>query len=782
MPIEYGDETVTLVEIDQPFCLETYGVAPCVAALGTTGTKKCYNTRFTCQDSPNYNPADKVLKFSFSQEGIKQYGLVIPSLQKVNTSPLRVNIGAMDPDMGAFGERETVTLTFNDHKHSDLVVDQYRTERLNAHGQGGIEGFDPYERGTFWAKWLVRNPYHEGYAVRIKEGVMGDLETDLRVRHYVIDKIDGPSNGRVTVHLKDLFSLVEDRKTQAPVANTGELSANITAGDGSLTLFPGGIGNTEYAASGRVAIGDEIMDFTRVADVLTLTARGVLNTTAAAHENEDKVQQVLEYAAQRPDTIIKDLLTTFTEITLANIPVADWTAEIDNFLPTLYTAYIAEPTPVLDLIAELAEQVGFTMWPDVETNLIRLKAVGSNIVPVVTADDDAWVIADSMTIERDPDQRVSRVQVFYGQINPLEDLDDEKNYRSRVESIDLAAESSDQYGTKSIRQVFSRWIPQFGRATATTVSDLLLTLFRDPPFRAKFDLDIQRAGQLVIADPFTLKTRAVVDDLGAVDPNTLLPMAIARGETSLAIEAQKLNLFTLITQERIINIDDDVNNVNLRTLHDSLYIPPVSGVTVKFIIGAGVIVGGDNGTPSAMETGSWPDGVILSLELKATAFICGPGGNGGNANGTSANNGTPGGLALLCQFAMEIINNGVLGGGGGGGGGATAQGSSIGTGGGGGAGTNNLQGGNQVKGGNKGSSTGASTQSTDGTLQNGGVGATAFLSSGGDGGDLGAPGNIGTLTLGEGLIGSGGPAGVAVDGDSLVTYNPLGDIRGARIN
>ena len=39
MSIEYGDETVTLVEIDQPFCLETYSVAPCVAALGTTGTR-----------------------------------------------------------------------------------------------------------------------------------------------------------------------------------------------------------------------------------------------------------------------------------------------------------------------------------------------------------------------------------------------------------------------------------------------------------------------------------------------------------------------------------------------------------------------------------------------------------------------------------------------------------------------------------------------------------------------------------------------------------------------
>jgi len=767
MSIDYGDETVTLVEIDQPFCQETYSVSPCVAALGTTGTKKCYNTRFTCQDAPNYNPADKVLKFAFAQEGLKQYGLVIPSLRRVNTSPLRVNIGAMDPDMGAFGERETVTLTFNDHKHSDLVVDQYRTERPNAHNQVGIEGFDPYEQGTFWAKFLVRNPYHEGYAVRIREGRMGDFETDLRVRHYVIDKIDGPSKGRVTIHLKDLFSLIEERKAQAPVANTGELDANITAAAGSLTLSPAGIGDTEYAASGRVAIGGEIMDFTRVADVLTLTARGVLNTPAESHDAEDKVQEVLEFAGQRPDTIIKDLLTKFTKITLANIPVADWTAEVDNFLPTLYTAVIAEPTPVLDLIAELAEQVGFTLWPDVETNLIRLKSIGNNIVPVLTVDDDTWVMADTLTIQRDPDQRVSRVQVFYGQINPLEDLEDEKNYRSRVEARDVDAESPDQYGTKSIRKVFSRWIAQFGRTTATTLSDLILNLFRDPPFRTSFELDIQRAGQLVIADPFTLTTRDVLDDLGAEALNTYLPMSISRGETSLIIEAQKLNLFAPISQDRIINIDDDVNNVNLRTLHDSLYIQPVSGNTVKFIIGASAIVGSDNLTSPAMQTGSWPTGVTVSLEIKATAFLFGAGGNGGNWVG----GGQPGRLALKVLFAIKIINNGVIGGGGGGGGSADSGATG---GGGGGAGTNTLVGLDQVRGGFGGAGNpffpNPPPAGQNGALETGGNGGPGA----GNGGDLGQAGQVGGT--------SAGAAGVAVDGDSLVTYDVLGDIRGARIN
>lgn len=55
--MNYGREAITLVEIDQPLCRNVYGVAPCAAALGTTGTRKCFNTRVTCQDPDHYDVA-----------------------------------------------------------------------------------------------------------------------------------------------------------------------------------------------------------------------------------------------------------------------------------------------------------------------------------------------------------------------------------------------------------------------------------------------------------------------------------------------------------------------------------------------------------------------------------------------------------------------------------------------------------------------------------------------------------------------------------------------------
>lgn len=53
-------EPLTIVELEVDQCRLMYGESPCSAVLGTTGVRKCYNTRSTCQDPTNYDssPAD----------------------------------------------------------------------------------------------------------------------------------------------------------------------------------------------------------------------------------------------------------------------------------------------------------------------------------------------------------------------------------------------------------------------------------------------------------------------------------------------------------------------------------------------------------------------------------------------------------------------------------------------------------------------------------------------------------------------------------------------------
>jgi hypothetical protein len=47
--VKVGRRPITIVEVDLDFCQNTYGLAPCTAAIGTTGTVKCFNTFKSCQ-------------------------------------------------------------------------------------------------------------------------------------------------------------------------------------------------------------------------------------------------------------------------------------------------------------------------------------------------------------------------------------------------------------------------------------------------------------------------------------------------------------------------------------------------------------------------------------------------------------------------------------------------------------------------------------------------------------------------------------------------------------
>ena len=798
---DYGAEIVTIVEIDVPFCDLVYGESPCSAVLGETGARKCFNTAATCQDRENFSPATLTLRFGMAQSGIQQYGPITPNLRGVDISPLEINIGGMDDSTSPFGRRETCNLLFDDHQHSDVQRDKYRLERYSGDAQDSGEGYDPYERGTHWGKFIARHPFHEGYAVRVYQGEMGQDIADMRVRRYLIDKINGPDDGQVRVACKDLFSLVESRKAKAPRASRGELASDISESASEANLSPPGIGDEEYPSSGWVAINDEAIAFTRSGDTLTLTERGALGTTAEEHENEDKVQIVLAYEAQEVPDIVEDLLVNFANVPSANIPKSDWDAEADDNIQALYTAYIAEPVAVEDLVGELAVQAGFSIWPDVETNLIRLRAIVPPVLqdpgPIVT--DNDWIREGSFSIQRQPQKRVSQVWVYYGQRNPLEDVDEPTNYASRVIRADLDAQLDEEYGTPSVREVFGRWIPQFGRGVAETAGDRILSIFRDPPLRGKFNTDVSRDGELQLAEPFRLRTDDVQDDTGERRQTNHVPIQLFRDNKNVSVKFQELDFFTLPDEGFNLFIDADTNNFNVRSEFETLFGQPSEGDVVNVFIAQGVVVGSSSKSEPAMIVGDWPDDVEIKISLAQGALIAGRGGvggkggsvdstsgphlGGGGGGGASLQEGGPpgenlpgtssvqepplpgeqGGPAFSTEYPVTIDNSGTIAGGGGGGGGGGAA--------------------------WFGPSNSPSPEPGDSAfLMTGGEGGAgdAEAGDGGKGGDIGQDGSRGedawdlSQEAAEGA--DGGSVGPAIDGESFITYDNEGTILGDRIN
>ena len=148
-------------------------------------------------------------------------------------------------------------------------------------------------------------------------------------------------------------------------------------------------------------------------------------------------------------------------------------------------------------------------------------------------------------------------------------------------------------------------------------------------------------------------------------------------------------------------------------------------------------------TDVALRTGVWPSGTELQVDIGASGYLTGAGGDGGRANqgnSNDADSGENGTSALGVEYAATINNNGVIRcgyGGGGGGSGASNDPSDKSTtdfgrsggGGGGGAGLPAGTGGGGGTGGFNGSG-----------LIDGEAGDDGSLSAGGDGGDAGAEG------------------------------------------
>lgn len=768
-------QALTYVEIDVPVCSLDYGVTPCAASIPETGERKCFNTRKTCQDRPNYAEQLVTLRYSVPTAYLPPEIDSIPSIRDVNFSPVTISLGEN------IGQRATVTVKLGDHPHSDAGegYDRYHAERP----------YSPWDQGSYWGKFRARQPFLRGRAVRLISGQVGDALADMETRHFVIESTSGPGiDGEFKIVGKDILKLAGGDRAQAPKLSNGFLGSGISASATSATLSPSGIGDAEYPASGRVAIGgQEICSFTRSGDTLTLT-RGQLNTTAQAHSAQDRVQVVLAYEAQDAADIISDLLQAYANVGASYVPLTTWQAETAQFLDVVYTAYITEPTPVADLVSELVTQAALAIWWDDVARKLRLQVLRSVDVLAAVYDRDD-VIGGSLKITEQPNRRISRVQLYFAQLNPLRPLSDLDNFRSSVEVVETDAEAD--YGSVVIRQVLSRWIPALGRTVAQKAANKLLARYRDPPRRFVFDVLRYTGAPLpVLGAGYRLEARPLQDATGAVASVPIQVTRLTPDAAMIRVEAEEM-LFTEqqdAVVDRTIIIDFDTLNINLRTAHDILFPAPESGDEILCRINAGVVVGSASSGLAAFDVGIWPAGVQIILELYGR--IQGRGGDGGNGGaGPGATNGgagSHGGIALYTRTDITVryfSAAAVWGGGGGGGGGSGVFPPRVpshwgGGGGGGGAGTN--PGALGVGAYNQNAPI---TPGSNGTPTAGGSGDVyQYYSSGGDGGDPGLPGQAGHTSL-YSVGGAGGNAGAAIDGDSYVTIESgTADIRGPTVN
>lgn len=522
-------------------------------------------------------------------------------------------------------------------------------------------------------------------------------------------------------------------------------------------------------------------------DHLAILSRGEFNTTAQEHEAGERVQLVIYYEGKDPADILHDMYTKFGAVPDEYIPLTTWQSETDTHLGVLYTAVLAIPTPVRDLASELIEQAALVQWWDDLNQEIGLQVLRAVPASAQIFNEDN-TLEGSIRIATQDEKRLSQVWTFFAQIDPLTSLTDDRNYRSVAVKIDTEAE--EDYTVPAIKKVYSRWIPLGGRTTADRVNDILLSRFRTPPRKFEFEVmrNVPGAADVQLAGGYQLQNRFLQNANGSAET---VPVQVTRLHPlpdRYRVEAEEI-LFTgdaLDLAYRVITIDVDTFNVNLRDLHDQLFPSPEDYEDIEsitFVIETGVIVGSTSTTLPAVDSGEWPVGVEPHLQINGR--IQGKGGAGAagrvtNLGGSaSGRNGSRGGTALLVRapITMTSTDGGIWAGGGGGGSGFNSD-NLAGGGGGGGAGS---QGGDGGAAGTYNPPTNpAATAGQPGTSEEGGVPGTGSGSR--DGGAGGGPAEAGDD--GEtGLGGGGGAPGDAIDGVSFITLvGPAGDHRGDEIN
>jgi len=528
--VEFATRPIEIVEIIQPLCSRIFGSSPCLA----TGDK-CWNTDQTCKYREALDlsksltlrfVADDVYEWqdndtnllteggdtlvtenddAFLIDLLYQPSLAIPALANYQTAPTVLNVASGSRDKGPLGYRAVCQVSIKDFPWNDIGTDPYVSTRT----------YKPDQVGSFWTKWLARNPFHVGYTLNIYEGTIGQRLSEMTKREYVIEKIDRGKDG-VSIVAKDILRKITDTNLTAPFLSRGELSAAITNSQTNLTVAGALI--SEYEAAGYIRINSEIISYTQIYETtggnlyFDGLTRGLAGTTAAAHGQNDRVQRVIYYNAKPFNEILYDLFVTWGGIPASYIDATAWADEKTLYRPDYdFTTYIAEPTKIDELAAEVCLQAVANVWWDERIQQIIMRAVKPEPAPTLLTDDDA-IIAGSVTIKEKPEERASQTHVYYLQRTPIPSVTDKTNY-SRV-SVYIDVNKQIQYGGEpQIRELFCRFIAT--QAIANTLAQTYLNRFSDVRREIQFDLSAKDASNIWTGSVVTIRHYLDVEFTGA---------------------------------------------------------------------------------------------------------------------------------------------------------------------------------------------------------------------------------------------------------------------------
>ena len=506
---------VQAIELRQKRCNLRFGIGAC----GAVGSPKCFQTYETCKFRSAFNLGGQ-LSWYFHRHGdpvpptaaLPDANLVyppsIPILRTVRTEPTRINLGAVREGESPFGLRGTISITLDDFEFRNQFGDFYADERTV---QGSI--------GRLLLAWLGEAvPQLELY---LYTGTDADASlADMTIRRYDVTNISPPSGGTWTVTAIDPLARAERKKAQFPPATDLRLQSDIDAT--TTTISVSGLETDVSTAMGNDGLfygrlGSEIVSYTGYTGsagvwALSGVVRGVLGTTADEHSIDDGLQRVGHYSNILYWQMVNDLLTNHTTIPSSLIPYAtDWTSEGESWLSTLAgTGTFTEPRAVSEICAEAMRDGMFSIWWDEREQEIKMLALRQPSAPPETLTERNALVTTAL--KRTPDDRRTRVTIYYDRRDPTESLTETRNYRQQRIRIDAEAEGAN-FADGTVRNLI--WYSPLLRTdlNAILVQASFLQRYRTTPRYLDLQLAYKDA-DLAVGDVIYVESYDILDSLG----------------------------------------------------------------------------------------------------------------------------------------------------------------------------------------------------------------------------------------------------------------------------
>ena len=411
--------------------------------------------------------------------------------------------------------------------------------------------------GSFFRKLKASNPFYHNKQIRVRRGKPDDVEGSF-ITEFLgrIDDLRIQRNGSVTILGKGLLTV--SRKGEPKVttgrirADTGQLSASATkvfladpaieTRQSFVDQYRGGSLNEGYAEPSvsepsYIKIENEIMKYTSTSILQNEAKTPAIKVTrgqftadgwdaGVTHDAGESVQRVIAF----DDVNVVDAVISLFKTALGDDPSVA-SAFIDETLlgeerdtfgaGITIRGVLDEPVELKTLTKELRLVSGLIVWVDERQKLVgtfRGRINGTTITPdnqtiTTVFNETAHIIEKSLSTEDGQDQRITRASIKYNRIQ------NDDNFKTRVITIDAAAESSTEYGEVESLEVESRFLRS--DAIAFAAAARLVSEFRDGKPSVKFSLSQKDSGARV-GDLIRILTAQIQKADGTEDETVLM--------------------------------------------------------------------------------------------------------------------------------------------------------------------------------------------------------------------------------------------------------------------